>query len=157
MMGAGKSVVGKRVAAIYDVDFQDTDSVVEIMAGMTVRDIFDSAGERHFRGLEAAAVIQLAGQSAVVATGGGVVLNPGNVEIMQSTGPVVWLQAPLDTLVKRVAGSRHRPLLSGDSHRERLVAILDERTHLYASAATQILDSDGLDIDQVADLIKVPW
>ncbi len=156
-MGAGKSAVGKRLARSSGVAFYDTDAVVEELARRSVAELFTIDGEAHFRTLEHAAVVHLAGVAAVVATGGGVVNKQENVNLMQATGPVVWLRASLATLVSRVGNGRHRPLLSGEPVEDRLKAILDQRMALYEKASTQIIDTDGLDVGDVIAQIETPW
>lgn len=144
MMGSGKSVVAHHLAEILDVAMIDLDSFVAEAAGSTVAEIWQEGGEDVFRLLEQRAVEEVADLAeAVVATGGGVVLLPDNVEVMRHSGPVVWLEATPETLSMRITDTDSRPLLAGEPDTiDRLADILDERLLLYSSAAHHRIETD---------------
>ena len=154
MMGSGKSAVGRRLAERRNVAFVDTDDEVEAEAAETIAELWDSQGEDAFRDIEERHVRRLAGREAVVATGGGAVLRPENVEQMRASGTVVWLRAPVDELSRRVGTGTSRPLLSGLSTQERLTALLDERRSLYESAAHHVVETGGRSLDEVVDEVE---
>ena len=158
MMGAGKSAVGRRIAAHLELDFVDTDDAVAARAGASISELWDGHGEQAFRELERVEVAAIADRDdAVVATGGGVVLDGGNVAAMRRSGTVVWLDAPPGVLAARVADGCGRPLLAGDAGAGRLAGILAERLELYAAAAHVRVDASGDDPDRVAEEVVGLW
>jgi shikimate kinase len=151
-MGAGKTTVAELLAQRWGVGVRDTDVDVEAAEGRTISDVFVDAGEAYFREREAAAVATaLAEHAGVLALGGGAVLDPGTRELL--TGKrVVFLRVGLSDAVKRVGLGTSRPLLLGNV-RARIKALLDERTPIYESVATVVVDTDGRTPQEVADEI----
>lgn len=148
-MGAGKTAVGEELARRLGWPFVDTDRLVEQRAGKPVARIFDEDGEPGFRALEREAVREAARlRPAVVACGGGAVLDPVNAELLRSCGHMVWLRAQLSSVLAR-ASSDDRPLLRGDA-RGRAAALLEERTPRYRELADVVVDTDGLAVQEVA-------
>jgi shikimate kinase len=144
MMGAGKSAVGRPLAAALGYGFLDADTALEQVAGQSIPSLFAEAGEQGFRDLETAVLEQIAGfHSQVVATGGGVVSRPVNWGHLQQ-GVVVWLDAPAALLLERL---RHdptpRPLLQAPDPAARLAELLAEREPLYAQSDLRILQEGG--------------
>lgn len=151
-MGAGKTTVARLLARAWGVVARDTDQDVEAAEGRSVSDIFVESGEAHFRRLEAAAVATaLAEHDGVLALGGGAVMDPATRERLAGH-PVVFLRVGLADAVKRVGLGTSRPLLVGGV-RSRVKALLDERTPVYESVATLVVDTDGRTPQQVADEI----
>src|SRR6188508_647890 len=111
-MGAGKTTVGRLVAARLDVPFVDLDDVVAEAAGAPVREIFSGRGEAEFRRLESLALESVGDGSAVVATGGGTPCHSGNLGAMRRRGLVVALAVSLDTAYQRIGDPSTRPLLA---------------------------------------------
>jgi len=140
-MGTGKTEVGRLLAAALSRRFVDTDAWLEKENKLTVREIFATQGEAAFRQKEAAALAVLCRQKGLVlATGGGIVLNPDNVRLLRETGYVIWLDAGLEELARRLAGDRTRPLLAGGrDFRE----IYRGREELYRKAAHVRVDTTG--------------
>jgi shikimate kinase len=148
-MGAGKTTVGALLARTLDVEARDTDADVEALEGRTISDIFVESGEAHFRDLERKAVAEaLATHDGVLALGGGAVLDPATRELLAGH-TVVFLRVGLSDAVKRVGLGSARPLLLGNV-RGRIKALLDERTPIYESVATLVVDTDGRTPDDVA-------
>ncbi|MFM7653720.1 MAG: shikimate kinase [Vulcanococcus sp.] len=150
MMGCGKSSAGQHLAGQLGYRFLDADSSIEAVAGRSIPEIFASDGEAGFRDLEAAVLNQIAGwHSLVVATGGGVVLRPENWGQMRQ-GVVVWLDAPEELLLQRLAADpTPRPLMAADDPGARLRDLLAQRRPLYAQADLHIVQ-DGRPAEQVA-------
>jgi len=144
MMGSGKSVVGKLLASKWGRVAVDLDREVERLADVSVEVIFQRDGESAFRALEAEAVARAAAsrKSAVIATGGGAILSEANVARMRDSGQVVWLEAPVKVLLRRVAGSR-RPLLKSGDAAKTLTRILSDRRSRYAAAADVRVDASA--------------
>lgn len=154
LSGSGKSTIGRRLAALLGQPFYDTDALLAARAGQPVPDLLRSDPAR-FRALEERVVVEAcAASGGVVATGGGVVLSPGNREALACGNQVVWLRAPAPTLAARLRGGEERPLLAGDAL-ARLALLEAEREGLYASCATVIVDVDGLDVEQSVARVRV--
>ncbi|GAA1143680.1 shikimate kinase [Nocardioides aquiterrae] len=148
-MGAGKTTVGRLVAARLGSAVRDTDHDVEATAGRPISDIFVEDGEEAFRALERAAVADaLASHDGVLTLGGGAVLDPGTRELLAGHD-VVFLRVGLADAVKRVGLGTGRPLLLGNV-RGRIKTLLDERTPVYESVATLVVDTDGRTPEDVA-------
>ena len=141
MPGAGKSRVGSELAGRLGVPFLDLDSEIEAEAGSAVADIFRDEGEAAFRALEAAALVKASMQDpAVVACGGGVVLEPANRITLRNTGVAVYLDVPLDELRRRVQPAPDRPLIRQEGDLERL---LSSREPLYREFAAHVVAASG--------------
>jgi shikimate kinase len=152
-MGAGKTTVGRLLAARWGVAFVDTDDVVEQTEGRTVSDIFVDSGEEHFRALERAAVGRaLAEHPGVLALGGGAVMSEETRGTLAGHA-VVFLRVGLTDAAARVGLGTSRPLLLGNV-RGTMKALLDERTPVYEWVSTASVDTDGLTPDQVADRVE---
>jgi shikimate kinase len=152
-MGAGKSVVAAALARRLSRPLVDTDELVAEVAGMPISDIFEQEGERAFRALEAAAVRQAAATpGAVVACGGGTVLDPANVHVLRSAGVVVYLQVPAEVAAARIGDGSGRPLLAGADPATRLAAVIEERRGAYERAAHRVVDG-APDLEEVVTAI----
>ncbi|MEG2119412.1 MAG: shikimate kinase [Pseudoflavonifractor sp.] len=128
MPGSGKSTVGQLVARAAGRTFLETDALVEKNEGRTIPELFSARGEAYFRSAETAAVLEAAAcDGAVVSTGGGTVLRRENMEALQKTGVIFFL----DRLPEEIAQMNHsgRPLLSGG--REKVFMLYTQRIHLY--------------------------
>lgn len=150
--GAGKSTVGRALAHRWQVPFRDTDADVERTAGMSVADIFVTAGEQRFRALEKAAVATaLAEHSGVLALGGGAVLD-ADTRAALSDQVVVHLDVGLASAMSRLAMNRSRPLLVGNV-RGQWQRLSDERRPLYQEVAQLSVLTDDLSAEQVAEQV----
>ena len=136
MMGAGKTSIGKRLAARLEVGFRDADHEIEAAAGMTVAEIFAKYGEPEFRRLERSVIARLLGEAPhVLATGGGAYMDDDTRDAMRANAFTIWLKAPIDILLgrvkKRQEQDKSRPLLNNDDMRGTLDRLLDgARTRL---------------------------
>ncbi len=148
-MGAGKTTVAALLAEAWGVAARDTDADVEQRSGRSVSEIFVDDGEAAFRGLEREAVARaLHEHDGVLALGGGAVLDP-DTRASLAGPPVVFLRVGLTDAVKRVGLGVSRPLLLGNV-RSRIKALLDERTPVYESVATLVVETDGRTPEDVA-------
>ena len=156
MMGSGKTTVGEALGALMGRPFVDTDDLIA-SSGRSIEQIFTEDGEEAFRAMEKEAVADVALlPAAVVATGGGVVLDEGNVRRMRGSGGVVWLIASLATLQARTGDGRGRPLLA-ESAADNLVALLENREASYRAAAHLDVVTDNRMPDEVAQEIEAWW
>ncbi|MFI5937093.1 shikimate kinase [Actinoplanes sp. NPDC051494] len=156
--GAGKTTVGKAVAALLGVAFEDTDHLIEQRAGKGIPEIFFDEGEPVFRAMEREAIASaLTTFEGVLALGGGAILDPGTRDALRGH-TVVFLSVELTDAVKRVGLGGGRPLLSINP-RATLKFLMEERRPLYASVATHTVHTDartpGEIAAELAGLLKV--
>ena len=152
--GAGKSTVGRHLAAHLQATFFDLDEVIQERAGADIPWIFDVEGESGFRDRESAVVKDFASRdNVVIATGGGVVLRPENRIVMSNASTVVYLEASLSTLVSRTEGKTKRPLLVGKDVRKVLQEIMAVREPLYREVADVTVESTGGSAKKLAGVI----
>lgn len=156
MMAAGKTSVGRRLAASRGWEFFDSDRQIEAMTGKTVAEIWRTDGEPEFRRLEAEVLTDALASTKprVIAAAGGTVLDEANRRLIKQHHPVVWLRASPEVLAARLGTATHRPLLDDDPAGvlERLDAI---RRPLYEEVADVVVDVDDLTPDQVVTCIEV--
>ena len=142
-MGAGKSTIGRHLADALHKDFIDSDHEIERRTGASVSLIFEIEGEEGFRRREASMLEELTQRDNVVlATGGGAVLAASNRTVLKSRGTVVYLQAPIATLVARTHRDRNRPLLRDGERRAKFEEIMRIRGPLYLEIADVIVAAD---------------
>ena len=152
--GAGKSTVGRHLAAHLQATFFDLDEVIQERAGADIPWIFDVEGELGFRDRESAVVKDFASRdNVVVATGGGIVLRPENRTVMSSASTVVYLKTSLSTLVSRTEGKTKRPLLAGKDVRKVLQEIMAVREPLYREVADVTVASTAGSAKSLAGVI----
>ncbi|HEY0271190.1 MAG TPA: shikimate kinase [Sphingomonas sp.] len=139
LMGAGKSTVGRRLAARLRLPFADADQEIEQAAGLSISEIFARFGEEAFRDGERRVIARLIdGQPRVVATGGGAFMNDETRALILDHATAVWLDADIDVLVERVRRRNDRPLLAGRDPRAALVELAARRNPVYALAPIHI-------------------
>lgn len=142
-MGAGKSTIGRLLAAELNLTFRDSDRVIEERTGADIPWIFDMEGEEGFRERETAVLAELATETdVVIATGGGIILREQNRSIMKSSGFVCYLTASIDQLVERTSRDKKRPLLQVENPRQKIIDLLSLRDPLYREAADFIINTD---------------
>jgi len=135
LMGAGKTSIGRRLAARLGLPFRDADAEIELAAGCTVPELFSRYGERAFRDGERRVIRRLlAGDQMVLAFGGGAFMDPATRAAARAEAVTIWLRCPLPTLVRRVSGRDHRPLLRDGDPGDILQRLIDQRYPIYAEA-----------------------
>jgi shikimate kinase len=153
-MGAGKSATGRALAQKTQLPLFETDDIVADDFGLSIPEIFNRFGEEKFREAETRAIRGLSTDiPAIIVTGGGIVLQPANVQLLRTLGVVVHLEADEETLFRRVTRRGARPLLQTPDPRATLVELLRKRQPLYQLAADLRLDTSHLTRSQVADAI----
>ncbi|HET6309058.1 MAG TPA: 3-dehydroquinate synthase [Rhodopila sp.] len=135
LMGAGKTSIGRRLAARLGLPFRDADQEIELAAGCTIPELFARYGEPAFRDGERRVIRRLlAGDPMVLAFGGGAFMDPETRAATRAEAVSVWLRCSLPTLVRRVAGRDNRPLLNGRDREETLRQLMEQRYPVYAEA-----------------------
>jgi shikimate kinase/3-dehydroquinate synthase len=135
LMGAGKTSIGRRLAARLGLPFRDADSEIELAAGCTIPELFERFGEAEFRAGERRVIRRLlAGDPLVLATGGGAYMDAETRGTIRRDAVCVWLRASLHTLVRRVSGRTNRPLLNGSEPADVLARLMALRHPVYAES-----------------------
>lgn len=143
LMGAGKTAIGRKVAAALALRFVDSDHEIENVSRMTVPELFERYGETEFRALERRVIGRLVKDGPqVVATGGGAFMNDQTRRLIGRHGLSVWLKADLDILMDRVAKRQNRPLLKTADPRATMARLMDERYPVYALADVTVKTRD---------------
>ena len=155
MMGSWKSTVGRKLAEVLDMEFVDTDDVIEEMTEIKVAEIFKEFGEERFRKMEMAFFIEKAKQHGqIFSTGGGIVLEKQNRNVLQNKGICFLLDATPKTLSERIHNTTKRPLLiDSDNLEGRLQTIWQDRSAFYTDSAHHVIKTDELNPQQVLDEI----
>jgi shikimate kinase len=150
LMGAGKTNIGRRLAARLNLPFFDSDGEIEAAAGETIEEIFRNRGEAVFRDGERRVIARLLGQPIhVLATGGGAFMDATTRAVIARLGVSVWLRADIETLLARVSRRSNRPLLKQGNPRAVLTELIERRYPIYAEADITI-DSDDAPADLTA-------
>lgn len=151
-MGSGKTSIGQRLARLLDLEFLDCDHELEAQTGASVSLIFDIEGEEGFRCRETRMLRELTARRGVlVATGGGVILNEENRELLRKSGLVVYLQTPVSQQLRRLKRDRTRPLLQTDNRREKLTRLAEHRNPLYREVADIVFPAQNRSLDSAAE------
>ena len=148
-MGTGKTTVGKKLARRLGMKFVDSDQEVERVTGLTINQIFKRFKEVRFRSEEKAALRRITKNTGqVIATGGGAVIDPENVEMLKLNGFVVCLTAEPEVIFERVKRKKNRPLLQKDDPLAEIKKLLAERASFYAKADVTV-DTSRMDLEAV--------
>jgi shikimate kinase len=144
-MGAGKTSIGRRLAERFALAFVDADREIETQAGANIATIFECEGEAGFRARERDTLARLlAGETQLIATGGGAVLDAGTRALLRTRGFVVHLHVSVDGQLQRLARDRVRPLLQHGDRVQVLQDLARLRAPLYAEVADLVFDTEGL-------------
>ncbi len=154
-MGTGKSVVGRRLATTFQYQFIDTDQVIEEKTHKRIAEIFSEQGEETFRRLESEVVLGLADRTGcVISTGGGIVLNSKNLDLLGKNGILVLLRCRPEVIFKRIQKrAGQRPLLQKADPLSEIKRLLAEREPFYQRADIS-LDTSNMKLDDVVQQIK---
>ncbi len=154
----GKTSVGKRLAERLGIPFFDTDELIQRDAGKTIRELVAAEGWNAFRARERAIIKQLPlSADAVIAAGGGAIMDAANRKALKEKGLCVWLMADVKTIVERMrddkARAAQRPPLSGDGLEQETAKILEARRPFYQEMADCTIDTSGKGIAAIGDEI----
>ena len=156
MMGAGKSSVGRALAELLSLPYNDSDAEIEAASQCSVAQIFSDYGEAEFRRMERQVIARLLGHQCVLSLGGGAFTDPETRTRIKQQALSVWIQVDRELLIKRVLRHGNRPLLKGGDPKEKLEKILSEREPIYAEADLTVLCDDRPikeNAQQIADAI----
>jgi shikimate kinase len=153
-MGSGKTLVGAAVAVRAQVPFHDLDLMVEEDAGMTIPEIFATHSEPAFREIETRLLPRALQPGAVVALGGGTIIDDANWRLVDRTATTVYLDIPFETMWQRIKARPGRPLASGRS-RDEVLSLFERRRPRYELASHRV-DGDR-PVDVVADEVIKLW
>jgi len=153
-MGCGKSTVGRELHKRLNYPLIDTDHEIEARAGMPIKEIFAGpGGEPEFRDMETALLQELIatdGQRRIISTGGGICGREENRRLLRQLGYVVWLHAPIETIIERTSKNHDRPLLNTPDPEARIRELMDLRDPLYRETAHLDIDTTGLDFREIS-------
>jgi shikimate kinase len=155
--GVGKSSIGPQLAARLGWDCVDADVEIVGRAGKSIAEIFAQEGEPRFRQWEADVLADLLHRDRlVIAAGGGAVMNELTRQRMREAGPVIWLQASLETIWSRIAPSlgAGRPALTGHDPRTEIEVLLKQREPVYAATASITIPTDGRSVTAIVDELE---
>lgn len=141
-MGSGKSTIGKALAESLNMEFVDTDVLIEENEGMKIFQIFEKFGEKYFRECETKLIEKLSQEEGrVIALGGGLAANPDNHKFLKNCGKIVLLNCEIEETLKRILGDKTRPLTA--LGKEDIINRYNLRLPIYESIADVIVDSTG--------------
>jgi len=155
--GAGKTVVGKRLAERLQRRFVDTDDLIESKEGQII-DIVKSCGWDYFRAMEKRMIEEISKEdNLVIALGGGAVLDPDNIINLERNGLIIWLKADRQTLLKRIdedpGTNTRRPTLTGKGTLEELQEMISARESFYKRASEIQIDTSTLNVEAVVERV----
>ncbi|MBT4227096.1 MAG: shikimate kinase [Verrucomicrobia bacterium] len=152
-MGCGKTSVGRVVAKVAGFEFLDTDQFIEEHVGKSIPRIFEEHGEETFRRYEREVVVRLAErENAVIATGGGLLVDAENMDTMKQYAMVFCLWASPESIWRRVKDKSHRPLLQTENPKQRIIDLLEERKPAYGRS-DMLINTEYRSARDVANLI----
>jgi shikimate kinase len=156
--GTGKSAVGRLLADRLDLNFCDADELVEKRGGQSIQEMVAAKGWEFFREREKDCIRELSGiDAAVIATGGGAVLDTENVRLLKHKGRLIWLVADAQTVIARMQADtnsgQRRPSLTGSEPADETFAVMAARAPFYREAADICVDTSGKSLDEIVDEI----
>lgn len=154
MMGSGKTTVGRMIAERNDLPFLDTDQMLINRLGRPIHQLFQLYGEDAFRDHETSVLASLEPQTAILSTGGGIVLRDANWEHFKRLGTTITLDATIPVLKNRLENAkRRRPLLETENWEETLQKIYDSRRHLYLKSDI-VIDISDRELQEIVELVE---
>lgn len=158
MMGSGKSTIAKEISKKLNVDYYDTDQIIENREGKTISEIFELYGENYFRKLEEDLVKEVSKcENSIISTGGGIVLNPDNIFLLKKNGLIIYLENSVADLVSRLKEeSDNRPLIIKNDLHTKIDEILKQRENLYKNNADFIIENKRIEttIEKIFNFIR---
>lgn len=151
---AGKTTVGRRLSAFLRKTFVDSDEMIEKHQEMTIKDIVRCHGWDYFRTIEREVISEISNDdNLIIAAGGGVAIDSGNVNVLKKNGLIIWLKADVEILLERMArdirSATGRPSLTGKGTLKEFKEVLIQREPLYEKASEVHVDTSLLDVEGV--------
>lgn len=151
-MGSGKSSIGKRLAKHFHRQYIDTDQLIIEKVKMSIGELVHQQGEEAFRALESSVLENLLEkENLVLATGGGIILDPENQKVLRQLGTIVWLHASTDKLFERARRNSSRPLLEVEHPRHTFNHLLSKRLSIYEALSHMKIDTTHLSYGQTLE------
>lgn len=154
--GVGKTTVGSYLSKKLSLEFVDTDTLITNIEGRSIENIFKEKGESYFRQVEKKVIKNLSNKEGIViATGGGIVLNPINIELLRNNGKLFLLYGSIEWITKNIKGSRNnRPLIKKySSVKEGVSQLLKSRKDIYFKSSDYIIYVDNKSIEEIGNEI----
>lgn len=143
-MGSGKSTVGRQLAEMTGISFVDMDDYIEMQSGMTIAALFEKYGEPYFRDLEYRAAQDLSKTGGkIIAAGGGTLTFQRNVDVLRTTGKIIFLDPPFEEIKERLRNDTARPLLHSPDREKAMQQLYETRLPAYKRAADCIIPTSG--------------
>ena len=158
--GTGKTTIARKLAERLGIPAFDSDDEIERRVGKSVAEIFAQEGESAFRDREESVIAEILNRSTplVLATGGGAIIREKTRAVLRYAGRVIWLTATPETILQRItndtASKTMRPNLTALPMQEEIVALLKQRTPLYAETAHEVIDTDSKTADEIVDILQ---
>lgn len=153
-MGSGKSTLGIRLSYRMKQPYIDTDKYIEHKTGRTISEIFETDGEPAFRLMETEALQELLSDGIrdhIIATGGGMPMDPANHGLLKQLGVVVWLRIRPETVLERLENDTKRPLLQREDRETVIRELMHERAPMYEKCSDVIVDVDDKKVERIMD------
>ncbi len=148
-MGTGKSTAGAKIAQKLQMDFIDIDKYIEENEGITINEIFKLRGEKYFRKMESMAVKKISNsKKTVIATGGGIVLNKDNINLLRNNGIIINLKADIEKVMENLSNDKSRPLLKDGNLKHKIEDLLEQRQEFYKDNDYEI-NTSLMTIDEI--------
>jgi len=152
-MGCGKTTIGRKLAVRLGYHFLDTDHQIQREQNAKVKDLFQIYGEEQFRHLETDLLRRLCKlENTILATGGGILTTPGNLDLLRSIGITIYLKTDLEDICERVSRNDRRPMLQTENPLETIQQLFGERESMY-SQAEYIIETQSLKMWHIVNKI----
>lgn len=153
---SGKTTIGKKLAEGLNMNFIDTDKEIEKATGVDITWLFDIEGEEGFREREEDILLKVSKlNSCVISTGAGSILKESNRDLISSSGKVIYLEASIESQLKRTSFDKARPLLS-KGNKEKILKKMDrDRRHLYEELADITIQPDKKSRNEIVNEITL--
>lgn len=154
MMGSGKTSIGKLIAQKQGMQFIDSDKIIENVYENDISCIFATIGEKSFREIEKKIIQHISRvNNCIIATGGGVPLDPENICNLKKNGKVIWIKTDANIIMERVGNDTSRPILQTGNPEKKIRQIMTERETIYKSSCDIQVDTSAVSLEEAADLI----
>ena len=154
-MGSGKTSIGKILAKNNHLSFLDTDHEIIRSCGYSIPDIFEKFGEEYFRELETEQLKEMCGmKDHVVSTGGGIILQKQNIELIKDLGIIIFLDISINSQIDRVKNRKNRPLINDNNLKDNLLSLKKIRDPIYKKISNYIIDVSEKERGQIVTEIQ---